>query len=87
MGITSAFFFAFSIDVTTFFLPAEIMQLPDLTAIVRFKTYDPLITRFQYKNYPDKAEGFVLREDLLLTTNNLDDQSEDAGEDIAVAMP
>jgi type IV secretory pathway TraG/TraD family ATPase VirD4 len=69
------------------FLPAEIMQLPDLTAIVRFKTYDPLITKFKYKNYPDKAEGFVLREDLLLTTNNLNDQSEDMGEDISVAIP
>jgi hypothetical protein len=48
------------------FLPAELMKLPDLTAIIRFKTYDPLITTFEYKDYPDKAPGFVMREDLLL---------------------
>ena len=42
------------------------MKLPDLTAIVRFKTYDPLITTFKYKDYPDKAVGFVMRKDLLL---------------------
>jgi type IV secretory pathway TraG/TraD family ATPase VirD4 len=48
------------------FLPAELMKLPDLTAIVRFKTFDPLITTFKYKDYPDKTSGFVMRDDLLL---------------------
>ncbi|MGO9145831.1 MAG: type IV secretion system DNA-binding domain-containing protein [Desulfomonilia bacterium] len=47
-------------------MPAELMKLPDLTAIIRFKTYDPLITTFEHKDYPDKAPGFVMREDLLL---------------------
>jgi len=48
------------------FLPAELMKLPDLTAIVRFKSYDPLISTFKYKIYPDKAPEFVMRENLLL---------------------
>ncbi len=68
------------------FLPAEIMQLPDLTAIVRFKTYDPLVTTFQYKIYPERAEGFVLREDLLLKTSYQEESFEDENEDVALSV-
>jgi type IV secretory pathway TraG/TraD family ATPase VirD4 len=68
------------------FLPAEIMQLPDLTAIVRFKTYDPLVTTFQYKTYPDRAEGFVLRADLLLKSDHREASSEDESDEETLAV-
>jgi type IV secretory pathway TraG/TraD family ATPase VirD4 len=50
-------------------MPAELMKLPDLTAIVRFKAFDPLISTFKYKIYPDKAPVLVMRDDLLLKPN------------------
>jgi hypothetical protein len=62
------------------------MQLPDLTAIVRFKTYDPLVTTFQYKTYSDKAEGFVLRADLLLKSNYREAPFEDESEEATPAV-
>jgi len=65
------------------FLPAEIMKLPDLTAIVRFKTYDPLITKFEYRDYPDKTEGFVLRKDLLLKSKLTEPSPDIADEDVS----
>ncbi len=48
------------------FLPADIMDLDKLSAIVKFSNYDPVLSKFSYKQYPDCAESFVMRPDLLL---------------------
>jgi type IV secretory pathway TraG/TraD family ATPase VirD4 len=48
------------------FLPADIMDLAKLTAIVKFSTHDAVVSKFSYKEYPDLAPAFVMRPDLLL---------------------
>ena len=49
------------------FLPADVMDLEKLTAIVKFSGYDPVVSKFSYRPYPGRAESFVMRPDLLLT--------------------
>jgi type IV secretory pathway TraG/TraD family ATPase VirD4 len=57
------------------FLASDIMNLPDLTGIVRFANYHPIVSKFQYKDYPDISEAFVLRQDLLMHTLENDEVS------------
>ena len=60
------------------FLPADIMDLEKLSAIVKFSTYDPVVSTFSFKEYPDRAPSFVMRPDLLLPV--AEDESEEPRE-------
>jgi len=69
-------------------MPSEIMNLPELSAIVKFSGYQPVISKFIYKDFPDKADAFVLKKEFNLnkineksqvktyTVNNPDKKSE-----------
>jgi len=48
------------------FMPSELMDLEKLTAVVKFSDYDPVISKFFYKKYPNVAEAFAMRSDLRL---------------------
>ena len=48
------------------FLPADIQTLPELSAIVRFANQHPLISRFEFREFDDFVEPFVVRDGLLL---------------------
>ena len=60
------------------FLPADIQKLPELSAIVRFANNHSLISKFQFKHFPDLADPFEVREGLLL--NNFYGPNEDQDE-------
>jgi type IV secretory pathway TraG/TraD family ATPase VirD4 len=60
------------------FLPADIMDLQKLTAVVKFSTHDPVVSKFPYKEYPNLAESFLMRPDLLLPV--AEDDSEELRE-------
>jgi type IV secretory pathway TraG/TraD family ATPase VirD4 len=47
-------------------LPSEIANLPDLTALVKLKNYDFVLSRWQWQPTAQLHEPFVLREDLNL---------------------
>jgi len=44
-------------------MPSEIMNLPELSAVVKFSGYQPVISEFKYKDFPDKADAFVLKKE------------------------
>ena len=47
-------------------LPSEIMNLEDLEAYLKIANYSITKVRFKYRNYPDKHEPFLVRDDLML---------------------
>lgn len=47
-------------------LPAEIMDLPNLTAYVKYPGYPWTITKAEYKGYPSEVEPLLLRDFILL---------------------
>ena len=47
-------------------LPSEIMNFPELTGVVRFANYPPVITKLKYKEYDIIAEPLLIRDDLIL---------------------
>ena len=47
-------------------LPSEIMNLEDLEAYLKIANYSITKIRFDYKQYPESCEPFVVRDDLLL---------------------
>lgn len=47
-------------------LPSEIANLPDLTALVKLKNYDFVMSKWQWQATPQLYEPFLLREDLSL---------------------
>ena len=61
------------------FLPADIMRLPDMTAIVRFANHDHLISRFTYRSFADVNPRFELRDDLRMRASAVARDAEDAG--------
>ena len=47
-------------------LPSEIANLPDLTALVKLKNYDFVLSEWEWEATPDLHRPFWLREDLSL---------------------
>jgi type IV secretory pathway TraG/TraD family ATPase VirD4 len=48
------------------FLPSEIIELPELTGIVRFANYGMLKTKLEYVDYPTKHKAFDMVDDVNL---------------------
>ena len=60
------------------FLPADIMRLPDMTAIVKFANSDYLLSRFTYRGVADVNPRFALRDDLRMLKSAAARDAEDA---------
>lgn len=48
------------------FLPSDISNLKKLRAVVKFPEYNYMMSEFKWVPYPDVAEPFILRDDLIL---------------------
>jgi type IV secretory pathway TraG/TraD family ATPase VirD4 len=61
-------------------LPSEVIELPELSAIVQLANYGIMRTRLTYTPYPDKNISFDMRDELKLSRGN-EDYEDDIDED------